>query len=155
MNSFVEYLQSNWEVDGCVGVEKRYTHDLKVKVDKKSDKEVVEHTVGVGLKFYDKDNKMLMSESIKFVNNVLDGVSKKKIINIAPAELENRFMAAKREIAGVIMEDYMERLNVINGKVRMLKSYCDDDSLGCAAIFKGERIEVKGDVKGDKKEFDM
>ena len=102
MNSFVDYLTSNWEVEGCVGVEKRYTHDLKMKTDKKSDKEVVEHTVGVGLKFYDKDNKMLMSESIKFVNNVLNGVSKKKIINIAPAELENRFMAAKREIAGVI-----------------------------------------------------
>ena len=160
MNSFVEYLVSNWNVGGCVSIEKRYTHDMKMRVDKKSEEEIVEHVVNVGLKFYDKDNKLLQSESIKFVNNVLNGISKKKIINIAPSELENKFMAAKTEIAEVIMEEYYEKLEVLNGKVRMLKSYCDVDSLGCTGVFRGERIEIakKGAMKESKKsvkEFDM
>lgn len=157
MIGFADYLVSNWIVDTCVGIEKKYSHSMKVSVDKKTEREKVDHNIVIGLKFYNKDNVLLKSESIKFVNNELCTASKKKMVNISPDELTNRFMNAKREIVGWIMNDYRIKIGEIEMKVHNLSEYEDVDSLGCNAEFKGERIELgkKIEKKNKKAVFDM
>ena len=152
---FEEYLTSNWKVEGCVGIEKKYSHSLKRGVDKKTEREMINHNVVIGLKYFDKDNVLLKSVSVKFVNNELCTPSMKKLVNIAPAELTNRFMTAKREIIERIMEEYDYKRNEIVEKMKDLMNYSDDDSVGCNSEFKGERIEVGGKVKKSKAVFDM
>lgn len=152
MLGFIDYLVGNWTVSGCVGVEKRFSHVKKSKIDKKSDKEVVEHVLTIGLKFFDKDNNLLRSESIKFVNNVLNGSDKKnKLINISGDELENKFMFAKEEILNVINTEYRGKIDEINSKMSDLMSYYDRDGVAINKEFKGERIDIVPNDAGKKK----
>ena len=155
MNMFEEYLTSNWTVEGAVGIEKKYSHSLKKGVDKKTEREILNHNVVIGLKYFDKNNVLLKSESIKFVNNELCTASKKKLINIAPAELTNRFMAGKQEIVERIMYEYDNKKYEIVEKMKDLMNYSDTDSVGCNAEFKGERVEIGGMAKKNKAVFDM
>ena len=159
MNGFIDYLVGNWEVNGCVGIEKRFGHMKKIKIDKKSDTEIVQHILAVGLKFFDKDNNLLKSESVKFVNNTLNANDKKKkLINISGDELENKFMFAKNDILNVINGEYRDKINEINLKLSDLMSYYDKDSVVTNKEFKGERVEInkrtKKDIAIDKKIVD-
>ena len=158
MKSFVDYLVSNWEVNGCVSIEKKFAHSRKVGIDKKSERERINHIVNVGLRFFDKDNKLLKSESVKFENNLLCAASKKKLINISDEELNNRFMSAKSEILGIIRYGYDQKMMEIDSKMNELMSYADNDSVVIPAEFKGEHIELsdkKVKVKKNKAVFDM
>ena len=152
MNAFVDYLVSNWEVNGCVGIEKRFGHIKKIKTEKKTGDEMVEHIVTVGLKWYDKDNRLLMSDGVKFVNNILnENDKKKKLIKISGDELENRFMVAKNDILDVIREEYQEKINDINGKMKDLNGYFDKDGVAMSREFRGEHVEMnKKNVKKNK-----
>ena len=156
MKSFVDYLVGNWEVNGCVSIEKKFSHVRKVGLDKKTERERVNHIVNVGLRFFDKDNKLLKSESVKFENNLLCNASKKKLINISDEELNNRFMSAKGEIIGIIRYGYDQKIIEIDSKVNDLMSYVDNESVVIPAEFKGEHIELgERKVKKNKAVFDM
>ena len=167
MLEFNNYLIENFNIERSVSIEKKYTHSLKL-VNKKNDNNVlVEHSIGVSLKFYDKDNKLLKSESIKFVNDELNNASKKKVININPKELENKFMNAKREILMEIAIGYRSKIDEIQQKLNDLNSYSDVGSSIIPSEFKNNKvimIENKdgesnigfiSDKKKNKKRFDM
>ena len=155
MNVFNEYLFSNWSVDGVGSIMEKFTHSVVVSVDKKSKLERKDHFLVIGLKWFDKDNKLLMSDSIKFVNNLLNAPSKKKLENISTEELENMFMRAKPEILNLIKEDYMEKMAELDYKLGELESYYDFDTPGCNKEFKGEHIQLVGKAKKQKAVFDM
>ena len=155
MNVFNDYLVSNWSVDGVASIEKKFTHSVRVSVDKKTERERNDHGVLCGLKWFDKDNKLLASESIKFVNNLLNAPSKKKLGNISTEELENMFMRAKPEILNLIKEDYMEKMAELDYKLGELEVYYDFDTPGCNKEFKGEHIQLVGKAKKQKAVFDM
>ena len=155
MNVFNDYLVSNWSVDGAASIEKKYSHSVKVSVDKKSQRERKNHGVLISLKWFDKDNKLLMNDSVKFVNNLVNAPTKKKLNNISSDELENMFMRAKPEILNVIKEDYLEKMAELDYKLGELDSYYDFNTPGCNKEFKGEHIETGEKVKKQKAIFDM
>ena len=82
MNVFNEYLFSNWSVDGVGSIMEKFTHSVVVSVDKKSKLERKDHFLVIALKWFDKEHKVLASDSIKFMNNLLNAQSKKKLENI-------------------------------------------------------------------------
>ena len=155
MNVFNEYLFSNWSVDGVGSIMEKFTHSVVVSVDKKSKLERKDHFLVIALKWFDKEHKVLDSDSIKFVNNLLNAPSKKKLGNISTEELENMFMRAKPEILNVIKMDYTKKLEELDYKLGELESYYDFDTPGCKKEFKGEHIEVLGKAKKQKAVFDM
>ena len=158
MNAFVDYLVSNWEVNGCVGIEKRFSHIKKIKIEKKTGDEMVEHIVTVGLRWYDKDNRLLMSDGVKFVNNMLNGNDKKKkLIKISGDELENRFMVAKNDILDVIEAEIKYKILELNDKKYALVGYRNEDRVGISREFSGEHVEMnkKNDKKNKSKEITL
>jgi len=155
MDAFVQYLVSNYNVEGCTSIEKKYTHSMKIVIDK-TENERIEHSVNVALRFFDKDNKLLLSDSIKFVNNLLTAASKKKMKNISDKELENRFMRAKDSILNIIKDGYMDKITDLNVKIGELYRYLGKDTVGCNAEFSGEHIELTEQTKKKNKAvFDM
>ena len=164
MLEFVNYLTENFKIERSTSIEKKYTHAKKIS-NKKNDNNLIEHSITVSLKFYDKDNKLLKSESIKFVNDELNNASKKKIVNINPKELENKFMNAKREILLEIAMGYRSKMDELNEKLNELNGYCDNTNSIIPSEFKNNKVimvEHKDDTKVEiisdkkkKKKFDM
>ena len=136
-----------------------FTHSSTVKTDRKSSRPLVVHTIGVTIKFYDKDMNMLRKASIKFVNNKLPKKTRESLVNIAPDELENRFVAAKRDIANEIYQDYMVKRELLDVKIDALMYYENVTSTPNANIipdrFEGEMVQVAPVNDTSKQHFDM
>lgn len=143
MESFKEYVISEFKpsAPGYVAAEFKFTYSNKVKVDKKSMVTIVVNTIRVGVKLFDKDMNVLISKGISFENNVLTKMSKKALVNIAPAELENKFNAALGEISNVIMNEYQEKLDDVQTHIDCLNHYLGREGI-TPSEFKGERIQI-------------
>ena len=159
MEDFQNYLISEYKVQDFAAVEFKYNHSENIKFDKKSEKYIVQHSILVGVKFYDKTLKLLHSANIKFVNNILAKVCEKKLVNIAPAELNNKFMAARTEIIRTITDEIINKISDINQKLISLERYSGkpSDSIAINNQFKGELIKISEspDSVVSKNTFDM
>lgn len=173
MNSFKEYIINEFKVDGTTSILFKFAHALNVKLDKKSQKVLNNHTINVTVQFYDKELNLLRRELLKFVNNELNKKDAERLVNISPKELVNRFNLARREIVQEIKNDYMQKMADINDKINMLNSYENVDGTLCLSAcanvrhedvipteFKGELIRIKDSCDGvvqinDKQKFDM
>ena len=154
MQHFKDYVVSEYKVEGTTSILFKFAHSLSVKLDKKTKKPLNNHTINCTVQFYDKDLNLLHKASIKFINNVLNKNDAKKLINISPKELENRFNAARREIVSEIQKDYIEKRNDIDQKIYALSLY---ESVNVDVIpdeFKGELIQMNTNTN-TKPSFDM
>lgn len=97
---------------------------------------------------------VLLTTNITFENNILNKTCAKKLINIAPKELENRFNVAKKQIVSLIMNEYCDHLNEIEAKINDLKTYYGGEGI-IPTEFKGEQVTVAGDEEKGKNKFDM
>ena len=127
MESFQDYLKSEFKID-YAAVEFKYNHNITLKVDKPTNKLLTYNNILVGVKFYDKNLKLLESSNLKFVNNVLARSYEKKLINIAPAELNNKFMRARREIVQKIRSELLEKEAEIKNKLQSLNAYIGEEN---------------------------
>jgi len=162
MEEFKNYLASEYQVNDAAAIDMKCTHNMNVKIDKTSKVPVNVHSITVALKFYDKEMKLLKSGSVKFVNNEIPKSQEKKLVNIAPAELNNKFMAVRPLIIKSIMSEYAENAGEIKDKIASLKLYAgkDNDSVVVDDQFKGKLVQPANvdpiDVpKKVKKQFDM
>ena len=105
MDNFEQYVISEFKVDNQAAVEIKYTHNVSAK------NTTINYTITMTLKFYDKNVKLLKTCALKFVNNVLAPSYAKKLININPGELNNKFMSAKEDIIKVIHAEYEEKMH--------------------------------------------
>ena len=142
--AFQNYLISEYKVQDFAAVEFKYNHSENIKLDKKLEKYVVQHVILVGIKFYDKTLKLLHSANLKFVNNVLAKVCEKKLVNIAPAELNNKFMAARSDIIKTITDELIAKLNEVGTKLKSVESYSGkaNANISISDQFKGELSQV-------------
>lgn len=158
MEDFKQYLISEYKrtVGEYSAIDWRFTHNLTTKVDKKTNITLNNHSISINIKFYDKEMKLLYSTFIKFVNNELNNQNANKLVNISPAELNNKFMFAKPDIVKVIIDEYNNKQNEIYSKISNLKDYCECESIATSKEFKGELIQIK-DTQNKilKKAFDM
>jgi hypothetical protein len=149
-DNFEQYVISEFKVDNQAAVEIKYTHNVSIK------KAVINHMITMNLKFYDKNVKLLKTCTLKFLNNVIAPSYAKKLININPGELNNKFMSAKEDIIKVIHAEYEEKMNEIVEKMNQLKQY-GVKQFGIEDKFRGELVkpvENQNEVK-NKKSYDM
>ena len=147
-DDFEQYVISEFKVDNQAAVEIKYTHNISIK------KAVINHMITMNLKFYDKNVKLLKTCALKFVNNVLAPSYAKKLININPGELNNKFMSAKEDIIKVIHAEYEEKMHELVEKMNQLNQF-SKSQFSIEDKFRGELIKpVEQEVK-NKKKYDM
>ena len=148
MDNFEQYVISEFKVDNQAAVEIKYTHNISIK------KAVINHMITMNLKFYDKNVKLLKTCTLKFVNNVIAPSYAKKLININPGELNNKFMSAKEDIIKVIHAEYEEKMHELVEKMNQLNQF-SKSQFSIEDKFRGELIKpVEQEVK-NKKKYDM
>ena len=168
MEGFKSYIIDEFKdkAKGYVATEFKFTHSTNIKIDKKKPKglspegrsniPLKNNIIKVNIKFVDKDMNVLHSAIVTFENNIITKANAKKLINISPKELENKFMVARKDICSIIMNEYCDKLGDLNSKIDGLKNYVGVDGI-IASAFKGESIQiVDADVKDkNKQHFDM
>ena len=85
---------------------------------------------------------VLDSKSFKFTDNELTTSSSKKLVNIAPAELTNRFVAALPEIAGVISNELSGKISDLREQLSSLNMYAHHNSAVIPDAFRGPSVVV-------------
>jgi len=156
MESFKDYLVQEYQIKNAVAVDMKFTHTMNIKLDKQSKRLLNMHTIIVSLKFYDKDLTLLKSDSVKFVNNELAKSCEKKLVNISPKELNNKFMYARSSIIKSIRSEYDDKLTDIRTKIKQLELYAgkEHSSIAVEDEFKGELVQMT-DNTPQKKSFEM
>ena len=147
-DNFEQYVISEFKVDNQAAVEIKYTHNISIK------KAVINHMITMNLKFYDKNVKLLKTCTLKFLNNVIAPSYAKKLININPGELNNKFMSAKEDIIKVIHAEYEEKMHELVEKMNQLNQF-SKSQFSIEDKFRGELIKpIEQEVK-NKKKYDM
>ena len=159
MQALKDYIISEYKekVQNFVGTEFKFSHSVNFKQDKASDNKLKIDLIKIAVKFYDKDMNMLLAKLLTFENNELMNNCSKKLINIIPAELTNKFNAAKTEISKVIFEEYANKRKEINERIKDIGEYVGGRMEVIPDQFKGEKVtlvEENQPVK-KKKNFDM
>ena len=141
---------------GFVATEFKFSHSVNLKIDKQSNVPLKNDIIKVKVTFIDKDFNTLLTNTISFENNLLNKTIAKKLVNIAPKELENRFNVAKKSIISLIMNEYCDRLNEVQTKINELRRYYGNDDGIIPSEFKGEQITIPDENNGkNKSKFDM
>ena len=163
MLAFKNYVINEYKIENVASVSFKFTHSLTASIDKKTNQLMNKHSINVAVKFYDKDLKLLHSDTLKFVNNVLNKKKADSLVNISPKELENRFNEARREIVAEIQKEYLERRRDIDEKINSLMTYenitiNDHDIIKSA--YKGELTQfsehsIQTNQETQKQKFDM
>lgn len=161
METFKAYLIDEFkdQAKGYAAVEFKFGHTSNVKIDRKTNISLKNEVIKVNIKFVDKNMCVLKTATISFENNLLPKIQAKKLINIAPKELENRFNAARRSICNEILEDLVKKCNDLSSKISDLKNYIGVDGI-IPSEFKGENISIanESDIKlevKNKVHYDM
>ena len=133
LNAFESYLLDEYKDSNVVCVNYKYTHSTKQKIDRVSKVPLTNNVINVKIDCYDDKHNLVASHTEKFIDGSIarGGTTSrnknKALVNIAPAELNNRFAAAKQYIANRIMSEYLVKLNDIQEKIDSLNAYvhCD------------------------------
>ena len=158
MESFEQYLLQEYKDISYNVVNFQYSHNTSIKMAKKTNIPIKQNTVFVNIKFYNKNVDLIKSVNIKFVNNILAKVCEKKLVNIAPSELNNKFMIARGEIIKTIYDKLAIKYNKIKSKINDLNDYRGkpNDSIAINYEFKGEQIDIVDAInKDNNRSFDM
>ena len=153
--SFEDYLIKEFQLENLSSTDIKYTHSLKINVDKKTKTKLNSHVISISATCYDKHHEELNRFSFKFVNNELPKTIKEKFVNISPDELTNLFNSAKREIVNKIASELTEKQNEITCKLNDLLLYekvKDNDII--KSEMKGELVQVTAESKKSNR-FDM
>jgi len=159
MQELKNYLIDEYKdkAKGFVAVDFKFTHSVNVKIDKKSNVPLRNDIMKVNMTFYDKDMNKLFTTTISFENDILPKSAAKKLINIAPKELENKFNAAKNSICKNIFDELNTKQQEIESKINELNKYIGEEGV-IPSQFKGELInpvEEETMKPKSKVQFDM
>ena len=159
MESFINYLITEYKQNakGYVAIDTKFTHTSNIKIDKASNVPLKNDIIKINLTFYDKSMNKLYSTGITFENNVLNKSQAKKLVNIAPKELENKFATAKNEICNVILRELLDKRNDLNEKIDDITKYKGVHGV-IPTEFKGESITITEGVEipvKPKQKYDM
>ena len=141
MNEFKSYLIAEFKdkAKGFVAVDFKFNHSNNVKIDRKSNVPLRCDIMKVNIAFYDKDMIKLFYTIIPFENDVLQKTTAKKLINISPKELENKFKVAKKAICKEILDELCDKKIDLERKISDLNRYIGSEGI-IPNQFKGELI---------------
>ena len=157
MEALKTYLVDEFKnrAKGYVAVEFKFSHNVNVRIDKKSKIPLKIDVIKVSLRFVDKAMNTLLSSNIVFENNAIPKNKEKQFINISPKELNNKFCFAKHEIIRTIMNEYISKRDELIAKIDSLKSYAGNDNDIIDSKFKGQIVDIVDSDKPMKAKFDM
>ena len=157
MEALKTYLVDEFKnrAKGYVAVEFKFSHNVNVRIDKKSKIPLKIDVIKVSLRFVDKAMNTLLSSNIVFENNAIPKSKEKQFINISPKELNNKFCFAKHEIIRTIMNEYISKRDELIAKIDSLKSYAGNDNDIIDSKFKGQIVDIVDSDKPMKAKFDM
>ena len=128
MEAFESYLLSEYNLPSNVCCNNfKYVHSTKNKVDKSSNRPITNNIITIKIDSYDANHNLISSHSEKFIDGHITRTDKNKLTNISPAELNNKFAAAKSQICSVINSTYNERLKDLKESINELNDYCGSD----------------------------
>ncbi len=150
MENFIDYLLKEYNLPSEVVCNKViYSHSTKNKIDKKSNVPITNNIITVKIESFDKNHQKLASNSERFIDGQIERSKTKKLINIAPAELNNKFAAAKSQICSVINSTYNERLNELKDSIHELSEYCGSEIGVIPEVFINE-AKITKETKPEK-----
>ena len=98
---------------------------------------------------------MLSSITEKFIDGQINRTKAKPLVNISPAELNNRFGVAKSYICSQIQKLYSDKLKDLNDSINELKQYCGSVNSIIPNEFVNEPIITKEDIVKNKNKFEF
>ena len=154
MDSFINYLLSEYNLPSevvCNNV--AFTYSTKNKIDKKSHVPITNHIVSVKIDSYDKHHNKLATNAERFINGKVNRPKTKKLINISPDELNNKFSQAKASICSQIQKNNADKVKELNDVINDLKQYCDNMSVIPNEFINEPTITKQEPVKNKQFEF--
>ena len=130
MNAFESFLLSEYQLPSNVCCNKfTYSHSTRNKIDKPSNRPIVNNIINVKIDSYDDKHNLIATHVEKFIDGQIQRKKNNKLINISPAELNNRFAAAKQSIVNQIIAEYNVKLNEIQDKINEVNRYCKSNGV--------------------------
>lgn len=102
MEKLLNQLYLNFPVDKAVSCHKIYKANPEKDI------------ISITLKYYDKDNELLDSYTIRFNKNLISKSQQKLFKNISHKEVENSFLYAKDEIISELINENNEEIKKLN-----------------------------------------
>lgn len=126
MEDFENYIKSEYK--DCTIANFKYNYNILVKLGKISKTPIKLFNIFVNVKFYDNKLNVIQSLNLKFVNNILNKTSEKKLRRIKSEELNKKFMLAKNDIMNNIKDKLTIKFNKIKAKIDDLNEYNIDNN---------------------------
>ena len=157
MQDFIDYLLKEYLLPKEVVCHKvSFTHSSKLKIDKVSNVPITNHTITVKVDCFDKDHQKIASISERFIDGEIKRTKTKPLINISPAELNNRFAKAKVSICSRIQSNYADKLRELNDDINDLKEYCGRELSIIPTEFVNEpKVSREEEIENAKSKFEF
>jgi len=130
MEDFVEYLLKEFNLPQevvCNRVDFAFTQ--KNDIDKISKVPITHNIINVRIDCFDKNHHRLRGISERFVDGKILRPKTRKLINISPDELNNKFNAAKPYICAELKKKNSDRVKELNEVISDLSQYCQNMSI--------------------------
>lgn len=128
MEAFIDYLLKEYQLPADVVCNKiDYTYSSQNKIDKKTHIPITNHIITVKIESYDKSHNKLATNTERFINGKISRSKTKKLINISPDELNNKFGVAKPFICAHIQKTNSDKVKELNDVINDLKQYTGNE----------------------------
>lgn len=117
MQEFEQYVKSNWDVSQATSCGITYTHTVRTA------KKVINHSINLTISWRDKDNNLIKTEKLAFVNDDMSKTYDKKMFTINRKELVNKFRLAKTAIVHKIIAEKQAKAMIIQDEITSLTNY--------------------------------
>ena len=156
MEDFVNYLLKEYQLPvECVCHKVNFSHSAKNKIDKLSKTPIINNIITVKVECFDKDHKLILAQNEKFIDGQIQRTKLRKLINISPDELNNKFGVAKGYICNEIQKSLNEKLKDLNDQINELKSYGGNTNTVIPQEFVNEAKVAPAVVTENKKNFEF
>ena len=128
MENFINYLLSEYKLPSDVVCNNViYSYSTQNKIDKKSKTPITNHVITVKIESYDKAHNKLATNTEHFINGKIQRPKAKKLINISPDELNNKFGLAKSDICALIKKQNSDKVNELTQIIDDITGYVGHD----------------------------
>lgn len=117
MQEFEQYVKSNWNVPEATSCGITYTHTVRMT------KKVVNHSINLTISWRDKDNNLIKTEKLAFLNDDMSKTYDKKMFTINRKELVNKFRLAKTAIVHKIIAEKQAKAMILQDEIASLTNY--------------------------------
>jgi hypothetical protein len=117
MQEFEQYVKSNWNVPQATSCGITYTHTVRTA------KKVINHSINLTISWRDKDNNLIKTEKLAFLNDDMPKTYDKKMLTINRKELVNKYRLAKTAIVHKIIAEKQAKAMVLQDEITSLANY--------------------------------